>query len=80
MAIDAGEGCVVPDHATIEDGSYKPLARPLFIYVNVASLERPGVRAFVEHYMDHGYDLVVGEGYLPVAPGVYAANKAAAGL
>ncbi|MYD97088.1 MAG: PstS family phosphate ABC transporter substrate-binding protein [Gammaproteobacteria bacterium] len=80
IAIDAGEGCVVPDPASIEDGSYKPLARPLFIYVNVASLERPAVRAFVEHYMDHAYDLVVGEGYLPVPPSVYTANKAAAGL
>ncbi len=80
IAIDAGEGCIVPGPGSIEDGSYRPLARPLFIYVNVASLERPEVLAFVEHYMDHGYDLVVGEGYLPVAPSVYAANKAAAGL
>ena len=80
IAIDDGDGCVVPEPSTIEDGSYQPLSRPLFIYVNVESLNRPEVRAFVEFYMDHGYQLTSEEGYVPVDRSIYAANKAAAGL
>ena len=80
IGVDSGNGCVVPEPATIEDGTYSPLSRPLFIYVNVASLDRPEVAAFVDYYMDHGYQLTGEEGYVPVAPSVYAANKAEAGL
>ena len=80
VAIDDGDGCVTPEPSTIEDGSYKPLSRPLFIYVNVKSLEKPEVLAFVEYYMDHGYQLTGEEGYVPVERAIYAANKAAAGL
>ena len=80
IAIDDGDGCVTPEPSTIEDGSYTPLSRPLFIYVNVESLEKPEVLAFVEYYMDHGYQLTGEEGYVPVERAIYAANKAAAGL
>lgn len=80
IGVDGGDGCVFPEPATIEDGSYKPLSRPVFIYVNVASLERPEVKALIEFYMDNGYQLTSEEGYVPVDHSVYAANKAAAGL
>ena len=80
VAVDGGDGCVIPEPSTIEDGSYKPLSRPLFIYVNAASLEKPEVKAFVTFYMDHGYQLTEEEGYVPVERSVYEANKAAAGL
>ena len=80
IGVDGGGGCVLPEPATIEDGSYNPLSRPIFIYVNVASLERPEVQALVEFYMDNGYQLTSEEGYVPVDHSVYAANKAAAGL
>ena len=80
IAVDGGDGCVTPEAATIEDGTYKPLSRPIFIYVNKESLEKPEVKAFVAFYMDHGYQLTTEEGYVPADPSVYAANKAAAGL
>ncbi len=80
VAVDGGDGCVTPEPSTIEDGSYKPLSRPLFIYVNAASLEKPEMKAFVTFYMDHGYQLTEEEGYVPVERSVYEANKAAAGL
>ena len=80
VAIDNGDGCITPEPSTIEDGSYTPLSRPLFIYVNVKSLEKPEVKAFVTYYMDHGYQLTGEEGYVPVDRSVYAANKAEAGL
>ena len=78
VAVDGGSGCVAPDPSTIEDGSYSPLSRPLFIYVNAESLERPEVAAFVEYYMDNGYELTAEVGYVPTSREDYAANKAAA--
>jgi len=59
VPIDAGNGPVAPSNATVADGSY-PLARPLFIYVNTASLaEEPQVREFVRFYLtDAGIALV----------------------
>ncbi|MCE2470273.1 MAG: substrate-binding domain-containing protein, partial [Dehalococcoidia bacterium] len=64
IAVDNGDGCVAPEPATIEDGSYTPLSRPLFIYVNLASMERPEMRAFVDFYMEHGAALTAEVGYV----------------
>lgn len=78
VAVDGGSGCVEPEPSTIEDGTYSPLSRPLFIYVNAESLARPEVAAFVEYYMDNGYELTAEVGYVPTSRSDYAANKAAA--
>lgn len=74
VAVDNGNGCVTPTLDTILSGEYKPLTRPLFIYVNKKSLERPEVRAFVEFYMEHGEELTREVGYVPVSPDAYASN------
>ena len=74
VAVDDGDGCVTPTPDTILSGEYKPLTRPLFIYVNKKSLERPEVRAFVEFYMEHGEELTREVGYVPVTAEAYASN------
>ncbi|WP_114313051.1 PstS family phosphate ABC transporter substrate-binding protein [Thermus caldifontis] len=51
IAIDNGKGCVLPTRENVLNGSYQPLARPLFIYVNVKSLERKEVQDFVNFYL-----------------------------
>ncbi|BCP65184.1 PstS family phosphate ABC transporter substrate-binding protein [Thermus thermophilus] len=51
VAIDHGKGCVLPSRETVLDGTYQPLSRPLFIYVNLKSLERKEVRDFVDFYL-----------------------------
>lgn len=51
VQIDGGAGCVAPSAATVQDGTYVPLARPLFIYVNKASYGRPEVKEFVDFYV-----------------------------
>ena len=76
VAIDNGDGCVAPSAETIEAGTYTPLARPLFIYVNKKSLERPEVKAFIEFYMTDGPDLVREVGYVAEAPETYQENLA----
>ena len=42
---------------TVLDGTYQPLARPIFIYVNAKSLDRPEVKKFVDYYLTHGAKL-----------------------
>jgi phosphate transport system substrate-binding protein len=56
-AVDGGDGCVTPSKETVQDGSYKPLSRPLFIYPSAAALKRPEVDAFVKFYVDN-YDQI----------------------
>ena len=74
VSVDNGDGCVTPTPDTILSGEYKPLTRPLFIYVNKKSIERPEVKAFVEFYMEKGEELTREVGYVPVLPEVYVSN------
>ena len=48
VGVDSGSGCVKPSKETIQDGSYKPLSRPLFMYPKAASLAKPHVKAFMD--------------------------------
>ena len=49
VGVDGGDGtCVKPSTETIQDGSYKPLSRPLFMYPSAEAMERPEVKAFME--------------------------------
>jgi phosphate transport system substrate-binding protein len=52
LAIDGGRGCVTPTRASVRDGSYPALSRPLSLDVGAASLRRPEVRRFVREYLD----------------------------
>ncbi len=74
VPIDSGAGPVTPNDSTITSNTYTPLSRPLFIYVNTASLERPEMTAFVEFYMVNGEALVHEVGYTPLASQVYKDN------
>src|SRR6185503_13151901 len=52
VGIDGGTGCIAPTPATIGDGTYKPLSRPLFIYPNTGNAkESPVLSAFVSFYL-----------------------------
>ena len=48
VEVDGGSGCVAPSTATIQDGSYKPLSRPLFMYPSAKSIKKPQVKAFLD--------------------------------
>jgi len=64
VPIDAGKGAITPSHQTIEDGTYAPFSRPLFIYVNKKSADRPEVKAFVEFYLKNVSKLTEEVGYV----------------
>jgi phosphate transport system substrate-binding protein len=53
VEVDGGSGCVAPSNETVQDGSYTPLSRPLFIYVKNTSLQKPEVKAFVQYLLDN---------------------------
>ena len=74
VAVDGGSGCVTPTPETIENGSYAPLSRPVFIYVSKTSLERPEVAAFVDFYMKQGAELATEVGYIRLSEGEYQDN------
>ncbi|HEY4712460.1 MAG TPA: PstS family phosphate ABC transporter substrate-binding protein [Dehalococcoidia bacterium] len=74
VAIDAGQGTVLPSQQTIDDTTYTPLSRPLFIYVNKAALARPEVKEFIKFYMTKGPALVTEVGYIPMPARVYIEN------
>lgn len=48
VAVDAGDGCVKPSKETIQDGSYKPLSRPLFMYPSAEGIAKPQVKGFMD--------------------------------
>lgn len=65
VAIDAGEGAVAPSMETISDGSYKPLSRTLFIYVNAEAVQtRPEVDEFIKFYAATADELAPSVGYI----------------
>ena len=76
VAVDGGDGCVLPSRETIQDGSYKPLSRPLFIYVNAKSLERPEVAGFVQFYLDNAKHVAEDVGFVDSPDQVYADDAA----
>jgi phosphate transport system substrate-binding protein len=53
LEIDSGDGCVAPSSETVQDGTYTPLARPLFIYPAAEALNRPEFDAFMEYYLQN---------------------------
>jgi phosphate transport system substrate-binding protein len=53
LEIDGGSGCVTPSSDTVQDGSYSPLGRQLFIYPSAEALERPEVEEFVRFYVEN---------------------------
>jgi phosphate transport system substrate-binding protein len=53
VQVDGGKGCVAPSTETVQDGSYTPLSRPLFIYPSDKALERPEVKAFLDFYVNN---------------------------
>jgi phosphate transport system substrate-binding protein len=74
VPIDDGAGPVTPTPASVADGSYRPLSRSLYLYVNRASLERPAVRAFVRYYFQHLAEVVEQVGYIPLSADDYRAT------
>jgi phosphate transport system substrate-binding protein len=62
-----GAGPILPSEETVRNGSYSPLSRPMFMYVNKAKLSRPEVKAFVDFMLNNGGALIRDVGYVPLS-------------
>ncbi|KOV49797.1 phosphate ABC transporter substrate-binding protein [Streptomyces sp. AS58] len=66
VKVDGGDGCVEPTTQTVQDGTYKPLSRPLFIYPKASSLDKPEVEAFVEFYVENADEIATKSLFVPL--------------
>ena len=75
VPIDTGKGPVTPSPKTVEDGTYQPLSRPIFIYVSKKAMDKPEVKEFVEFYLKNAPLLVKQVKYVPLPQSVYTTGS-----
>lgn len=73
IANGRGEG-IIPSAETVENGTYQPLSRPIFIYVNMKAGEKPEIKEFIEFYMKNASASVREIKYIPLPPRAYTKN------
>ncbi|WP_198586989.1 PstS family phosphate ABC transporter substrate-binding protein [Glycomyces xiaoerkulensis] len=64
IEIDNGDGCVAPAEETVQDGSYAPLGRQLYIFPSDQGLEKEQVRAFVEYFVSNSGEVAEAAGFI----------------
>jgi phosphate transport system substrate-binding protein len=68
VEVDSGAGCVAPSAETVQDGSYTPLGRPLFIYPAIASLsDNEAFVAFLDYYVENDDTIAEAAQYIPLS-------------
>jgi len=68
LEVDGGEGCVAPGVDTAQDGSYTPLARPLFMYVKTSSLaDTEGLADFVRYTLENVQTIAEQAQFVPLS-------------
>ncbi|WP_413166452.1 PstS family phosphate ABC transporter substrate-binding protein [Capilliphycus salinus ALCB114379] len=66
LAVDNGSGAVMPSEENLRQNQYRPLARPLFIYVNAAAArDNPLMTDFIDYYLRNAEGAVSSVGYIP---------------
>ena len=71
-----GKPAVSPSEATVINGTYQPLSRPIFIYVNAKSIAKPEVKKFVEFYMANAAKMAKEVKYVPLPADAYKRRRA----
>ena len=66
LAVDGGHGCVKPGTKTVQDGTYAPLSRPLFVYVKHRSAQRPEVKAFLDYLVTYAGEIATAAHFVPL--------------
>ena len=68
LEVDGGAGCVAPSVETAQNGSYTPLARPLFMYVKTSSLaDTEGLADFVRYTLDNEQAIASEAQFVPLS-------------
>jgi phosphate transport system substrate-binding protein len=76
IPVDGGSGPVIPSLETVKNGSYVPLSRPLFVYINSKAVARPEVKEFIKFYLGNAASLSEEVGYVPLPEEEYAVQTA----
>jgi len=78
LAIDSGNGCIVPSAETAQAGEYTPLARPLFIYINNAKYtENAAVKEYADFYIENLAGIADAAKFIPLSDELYEKTKTA---
>ena len=76
LAVDGGKGATLPSLETVTGAKYQPLARPLFIYVNLKSAqENNNLKNFIGFYLKNAPEIVKGVDYIPLTSESYSINE-----
>ncbi|MEB3176562.1 MAG: PstS family phosphate ABC transporter substrate-binding protein [Synechococcus sp.] len=76
LPVEGKNGPVMPSIESVQNGSYSPLSRPIFVYVNAKNLkENPSIRAFLWYYLNNATQLVQKEGSIPLTKSQYLVVK-----
>ncbi|MBN1116819.1 MAG: PstS family phosphate ABC transporter substrate-binding protein [Bacteroidales bacterium] len=75
VAVDGGEGPVAPSLETVSNGTYTPLSRPLFVYVNSKAGEKVEVQEFMRFYLKNAKELSIDVGYVPLPDEEYTVQS-----
>ena len=75
IGVHNGETVVKPTLETVSNGTYRPLSRPLFVYVNSTSVKSPEVVEFVNFYIENAGELSKDVGYIPLPAENYIEQK-----
>jgi phosphate transport system substrate-binding protein len=70
-----GGKCIAPSTETIQDGSYVPFSRPLFMYPNEKALARPEVKAFMDYVIANYQDIATTAQIVPMTADQAAKGK-----
>ena len=74
ISAKGGKPAIGPSEKSVLDGSYQPLSRPIFIYVNAKSMAKPEVKEFVEYYMKESAKIAKEVKYVPLPAKAYTIN------
>jgi phosphate transport system substrate-binding protein len=66
LQIDGGDGCVEATAENVQDGSYKPLGRPLFVYPSAKALQKREVVEFLKFYIDNQEQITTDATFIPM--------------
>ncbi len=75
IGVNNGKEVIKPTLETVSNGTYSPLSRPLFIYVNSTSVKQPEVVDFVNYYLENAGELSKDVGYIPLPTDLYTKQK-----
>ena len=76
VEVDGGSGCVAPSAETVQDGTYAPLSRPLYLYVNAESIARPEIQEFLRYSIAEVGTFLPEVGYIGSPAQVYLDDQA----